>query len=163
MKVKNKIIIITIVFFSNFFIDRITKILAENYLQGKNPINLLGNLVILSFVRNNGAFLSVGSNFSEIFKLFIFIVIPVIICLYGIYYCLYKETDKLSLVLIVSIVAGGFGNIYDRIFNNGYVTDFLNFGIGNLRTGILNIADISITIGAILLLLYEVTKTIKKD
>lgn len=41
--------------------------------------------------------------------------------------------------------------MYDRIFNNGLVVDFMNFGIGNIRTGILNVADLSITFGAILL------------
>lgn len=161
MKLKNKIILITVVFLSNFFLDRITKILAENYLQGKNSISLLGNFVILTFVKNDGAFLSAGSSFGEIIKLFVFIIIPGIICLFGLYYCIYKESDKLSIILIVSIIAGGLGNIYDRLFNNGYVTDFLNFGIGNLRTGILNIADISITFGAIILLLYEMAKTKK--
>jgi signal peptidase II len=32
------------------------------------------------------------------------------------------------------------------------VTDFLNVGIGNLRTGIFNIADMAIMTGALLLL-----------
>jgi signal peptidase II len=44
------------------------------------------------------------------------------------------------------------GNLIDRIVYKGIVIDFLNFGIGNLRTGILNIADMAITFGIILLL-----------
>ena len=44
-----------------------------------------------------------------------------------------------SSVLFVSlayILAGGVGNLIDRVFNDGLVTDFLNIGVGPLRTGI---------------------------
>ncbi len=56
-------------------------------------------------------------------------------------------------ICLSSIIGGGISNVVDRIFNNGYVTDFLNFGIGRIRTGILNFADMFITFGAILFLL----------
>ena len=46
----------------------------------------------------------------------------------------------------------------DRILFGGYVTDFMNFGIGSLRTGILNFADMSITFGAILLIFVQYFK-----
>lgn len=59
---------------------------------------------------------------------------------------------------MVTIVAGGIANLYDRLFHSFQVIDFLNFGIGNLRTGILNVADMSVTFGGLLLILYEYTK-----
>jgi len=56
------------------------------------------------------------------------------------------------------IVSGGLSNFIDRIIYNGVVVDFLNIGIGNFRTGILNIADIAITLGIILMLYGSLIK-----
>ena len=41
------------------------------------------------------------------------------------------------------------GNIIDRILYDRHVSDFMNIGIYNLRSGIFNVADICITVGAI--------------
>jgi signal peptidase II len=49
------------------------------------------------------------------------------------------------------LLAGGVGNLIDRINQNGHVTDFLNVGIGPVRTGIFNVADMAIMAGAGLL------------
>ena len=54
-----------------------------------------------------------------------------------------------------SVIAGGLGNLLDRLFNGFRVIDFMNFGIGNLRTGILNVADLSITFGVIIFIIYD--------
>ena len=51
------------------------------------------------------------------------------------------------------IVAGGLGNLYDRVFEGGAVTDFLNVGVGPLRTGIFNVADVAIVAGVLLMML----------
>jgi signal peptidase II len=48
--------------------------------------------------------------------------------------------------------------LIDRILHNGTVVDFLNVGIGPLRTGIFNIADIAIMGGAVLLLITTIRK-----
>ena len=45
-------------------------------------------------------------------------------------------------------------NIIDRILFDRHVTDFMNLGIQNIRTGIFNVADICVTAGAIGLLLF---------
>lgn len=47
----------------------------------------------------------------------------------------------------------GCGNLIDRIAHGGCVTDFLNVGVGGLRTGIFNIADAAIVAGAFLMVL----------
>lgn len=48
------------------------------------------------------------------------------------------------------IASGGIGNWIDRLTNDGRVTDFLNVGIGSLRTGIFNVADMALVIGVAL-------------
>ena len=46
----------------------------------------------------------------------------------------------------------------DRINHDGSVVDFINVGIGSLRTGIFNIADVAIMGGAILFFIFAVRK-----
>jgi signal peptidase II len=55
------------------------------------------------------------------------------------------NTVCLSLVL-----GGGVSNLIDRFFRqNGQVIDFMNMGIGSLRTGVFNVADVFIMFGII--------------
>jgi signal peptidase II len=62
-------------------------------------------------------------------------------------------------VLAVSLVfAGGVGNLIDRIIHNGFVVDFINIGIGPIRTGIFNVADVAVMGGSILLCLAALGK-----
>jgi signal peptidase II len=50
---------------------------------------------------------------------------------------------------IAFIFAGGIGNLIDRVWRDGLVTDFINLGIGPIRTGIFNVADVAVTFGII--------------
>jgi signal peptidase II len=65
-----------------------------------------------------------------------------------------------SLTLIFS---GGISNLYDRVLNNGTVIDFLNVGIGSLRTGIFNVADMTNMLSIFLLLFIKDKKADSKD
>ena len=56
------------------------------------------------------------------------------------------------------ILAGGLGNIIDRIWHDRHVTDFMNVGIGSLRTGIFNVADMCVTAGVIGLVIISFTE-----
>ena len=61
-------------------------------------------------------------------------------------------------VLHLSLIAGGgVGNWIDRVTNDGRVTDFLNVGVGNLRTGIFNVADMVLMAGVAIFMLSSVT------
>ncbi len=59
----------------------------------------------------------------------------------------------MSLVALSMILSGGASNLYDRILNNGAVIDFLNIGLGSIRTGVFNIADIVIVVGVLMFIL----------
>jgi signal peptidase II len=50
------------------------------------------------------------------------------------------------------IVGGGLGNWIDRILHDGNVTDFVSVGLGPLRTGIFNFADVAVMAGMLWLL-----------
>ena len=59
-----------------------------------------------------------------------------------------------SMFGLTLFVAGGASNWMDRLFH-GSVVDFLNVGIGPLRTGIFNMADAAIMVGVCTLMLAQ--------
>lgn len=56
------------------------------------------------------------------------------------------------------VLSGGLGNLVDRIINDGRVIDFMNIGIGSLRTGIFNVADVYITVGVVVLVFQSLQR-----
>ncbi|MFG0334216.1 MAG: signal peptidase II, partial [Maioricimonas sp. JB049] len=63
-----------------------------------------------------------------------------------------RDLDRMAFAALGLIFAGGVGNLIDRVRLDGIVIDFLNLGIGGLRTGIFNVADVAITAGFLLLI-----------
>ena len=153
------IVIAIITFVINYGLDRISKNIAKMFLENHEPIKVIGNIFVLTFSENIGAFLSLGANWNVNLKYIIFLIIPIIICVIALVYVLIIEKKTYRIILITTIISGGIGNLFDRLLNNFEVIDFMNFGIGKLRTGILNIADLSITFGVIILIIYELMKT----
>jgi len=158
MKQKNQIILAIIVLLSNYSLDRITKLLAVQYLKGGEIVSFFYNTVVLKYTENTGAFLSIGSHWPDSLKYLALIILPIMFCLYGLYYCAFRLTDKKLVIMMVTIIGGGLGNLIDRLSNDFRVVDFINFGIGNVRTGILNVADMSVTFGVIFLAIYSIHK-----
>ncbi len=151
-------LLVLVIGFANILVDRITKILAVSYLKGNESIELLNNFFVLCYAENTGAFLSLGRNWPPVIKYAVLLVIPIIVCLCVVIYCILKEKNKIKIILFISIVSGGLSNLIDRIFNDFSVIDFMNFGIGNLRSGILNVADLSVTFGIVVLVIYQILK-----
>ena len=60
---------------------------------------------------------------------------------------------SLAVWAMVLVAAGGAGNLVDRVVRDGRVIDFMNLGLGPVRTGIFNVADVQIMVGLGLLLL----------
>lgn len=138
------------------FLDQWTKYLASVHLAGRGPISLLGGTVILVYVRNRGAFLSLGSSLPPLARYLVLVALPAAVIAFLAWVMLFGRTrlrdgktggpflgQHESHVAAVLVIAGGLGNLMDRILF-GQVRDFLNFGLGNLRTGIMNAADLYI-------------------
>jgi signal peptidase II len=135
--------------------DRITKNLAKEHLMFRAPISYFHNTVRLEYVENTGAAMSLGDQLSKPLSFWLLSIIPLIFLLSLFTYAIIKMAE-LSLLKTLSfslIIAGGLGNIIDRILFDRHVTDFMNIGIHNLRTGIFNFADVCVTAGVIGLLL----------
>jgi signal peptidase II len=136
--------------------DQLTKDVAHQYLALQPPQSWFYDTVRLQYAENTGAFLSLGGGFSEGFRFFLFQVFPAL-CLVGLAMVLFAQQIPLSTAIAWSLVlSGGLGNLLDRIMNDGRVIDFMNLGIGSLRTGIFNVADVCITTGIVLLIVQAV-------
>jgi signal peptidase II len=147
-------ILILAFLFVNIGCDQITKSIVRQRIEYGQQISLIDNFVTLTKVENTGAFLSLGDSLPRFFYKLIMIVLPLIVLVYVLYYLL--NSNNLSNLLILGmclIIGGGFGNIYDRIMYSS-VTDFMRFNFVLFHTGIVNIADISVTAG-FFILLYE--------
>lgn len=78
---KKQIILVIVVLAINYSLDRITKMLAENYLQGRETLSYFYNTIVLEYAENRGAFLSVGSNWPDALKYVVLLIFPILVCL----------------------------------------------------------------------------------
>ncbi len=153
---KNRNISISILITVSIVLDQLSKVLIRKNIDQYSEIKLIGEYFILTNVENSGAFLGMGSDFSPFIKTIFLLILPIIIlvCIM-IYVYRDKEIDKISLIGFCFIIGGGIANIYDRIMY-GSVTDFLFIDLGGIfKTGIFNIADLSVTTGMIMILLMS--------
>ena len=137
-------------------VDQITKQIAVNTLFGREPLIYLHDMARLLYAENTGAFLSLGARLPETAQRWVFLGLVTLILLALLVYAL-KEISNLDYLIIVGfglILGGGFGNLIDRIVNDGRVVDFMNVGIGNLRTGVFNVADMALMAGVGLVIIF---------
>lgn len=153
MKRKFKILLILFLVGLNISCDQITKIEVRERIDPHQIIQVVKSNVILTNVENTGAALSLGSNLPPFAKLILLQLLPVLVLALLLGYILIKKTiPPIQLLAFTCIVGGGLGNIVDRIRYNS-VTDFMYLEIGPLHTGIFNMADVSVTLGALLILI----------
>lgn len=132
--------------------DQGTKSVAETYLSKSEIWSFVGDIVRLQLAHNTGAFLSLGSALPESWRAGLFSVGVGIMLMALLGYILFsKSISTLELLALSLLLAGGVGNLIDRVLC-GYVVDFMNIGIGSLRTGVFNVADIAVSIGALILI-----------
>ncbi len=173
------------IFYLTFFIvffDQITKILIKGIkipflglelkgMQLYDSINVIGDFFRITYIENPG--MAFGIDFGESAKLYLTLFSLFASIAITIYLIRHKD-DKLSLRLPLAMILGGaIGNLIDRMFYGviyneaplfyGKVVDFLDFDFFNIslfgytydRWPIFNIADMSVSIGVILLLLFH--------
>ena len=130
--------------------DQASKVVAKDHLVEGQPVVLLGGSVRLELAKNYGAFLSLGSAVGKSSRgmLLSLIVGAVMAGLLG-YLFVTKPVNPLVWASVALVVGGGLSNLIDRVRYGGYVVDFLNVGIGSLRTGIFNVADMAIMLGVV--------------
>lgn len=168
MKISRTLGIILLIV-ANIAIDQISKIIVRDTIEPRTEtsygetINVIGDTFIMTNVENSGAFLGMGSDMNPTMKLIFLLILPVLVLGYVVYYIFKnKSLDRLSLIAFCCIIGGGIANVYDRIVY-GSVTDFFHIDFGGVfKTGIFNVADMSVSAGMIMLLIASFVNK-KKD
>ncbi|MDR2426112.1 MAG: signal peptidase II [Endomicrobium sp.] len=131
--------------------DQISKYFIDVFVIYGSSIKVISHFDFFNItnVRNTG----VAFSFFQDRNLMLAVLSAAVLVLFCVW--LYKNGKTLSKVQLYAfciIIAGGTGNVIDRIFR-GAVVDFLDFGINSLRWPSFNVADSSICIGAFLIIL----------
>lgn len=142
----------------NIGCDQVSKKMVRQSLAPYETVKMMGNHITLTNVENPGAFLSLGSSMPDPARKIVFTLFPLLV-LAGAVFFLFTRTNLPDMAVwgLCFIIGGGAGNIFDRM-TYGSVTDFLHIDLGVFRTGIFNLADVSIVIGTLILLLQAIFK-----
>jgi signal peptidase II len=135
--------------------DRMTKHIAARVLAGVPAQSFLGDTIRLQYAENPGAFLSLGANLPRAARLGLFTFGTGLILIAMIVAAIRLRGRGWAFLGLSLYIAGGASNFADRVIR-GSVTDFMNVGVGPLRTGIFNVADIAIVAGIGVLVLVHV-------
>jgi signal peptidase II len=134
-------------------VDQVTKAIARATLDEGRALTFLGDTFRLDLSYNAGAFLGLGSGMPDDVRSIVFSVGVACVLLGLLAYALFSNSEPPAARTALALVfGGGASNLIDRFVFDGHVTDFLNVGIGSLRTGIFNIADMAISAGVVYLL-----------
>jgi signal peptidase II len=149
---------IVIILVSNIGCDQVSKSIARQHIDKYERIEVMGNYLILTKVENTGAFLSMGNSLPAPLRIILLSVFPALVMAYGLYFLFTKRSlSWMTIVGLGFIIGGGIGNLYDRVVY-GSVTDFLHMDFVIFRTGIFNLADVSIMAGTFLILFQSFFK-----
>lgn len=160
MKLTKRSIYIILVIVLTIAVDQISKVLIRDNIALRTEINpgeripLIGDAFVIMHVENTGAFLGMGSELNETLRIILLLILPIVVLGFVLRHVFKdKSLDNWSLFAFASIIGGGIANVYDRIVY-GKVTDFLFIDLGGVfRTGIFNLADLSVTTGMIILVI----------
>jgi signal peptidase II len=133
--------------------DQVSKGVARAHLSLGANHSYLGDTFRITHVENTGAFLGIGANLPAPIRVAVFQGAISLLVLALLWMAAFRRDIRpWQVVGFTLLAASGVGNLIDRVLYDGRVTDFLNLGIGDLRTGIFNFADVFGMIGFVLLL-----------
>lgn len=125
-------------------LDQVTKGVVVSRMPGREPIELLGGLVTITYTRNPGAAFSIGTGTTWLFTLVAVVVVVVIL----------RTATRLRstgwAIALGALLGGALGNLTDRLlrepgFGQGHVVDWIELP----RYPVFNLADSAIVLAAI--------------
>jgi signal peptidase II len=166
MTYKNRLIAVASIFLVCILVDQATKYMAIAWLKGSPPIIYLGDLFRLQYAENTGAFLGLFGRLSETIRTILLVGFnSVILVAVSAFLFLSRDLQRIVVISLALILAGGVGNLIDRIYYGGHVVDFMNLGLPWIeirgwepRTGIFNVADLAIVGGLVLMVVSELLR-----
>ena len=136
-----------VVFLLIVAVDQLVKYWAYTSLRPVGSIPVINQIFHLTYTENTGAAFSMLSGQGLFLT-----VVPILACGLILYLLFSRRVDHpLGRWALLFLLSGAVGNLIDRVFR-GFVVDFIDFRV--IRFAIFNVADIFITIGAVLLFVY---------
>lgn len=139
-------------------IDQLTKWMVLRGVSLYSSVVVIPGFFNITHIHNRGA---IFGAFSQVGNLHVYIVLTlaslVALGLVIYYFVVTPAAERGVKISLTFILAGALGNLIDRVFR-GYVIDFLDFYVGRWHWPFFNVADSSITIGAILLLFFFIKR-----
>ena len=147
-----KKIAVVVLVLLNISCDQISKDLVRKNVDSNEYIQVIGDSLIMTNIENTGAMLGFGDTFPPIIKNIFLKGLPVVVLLILLFRIMQKKYMNIWVIVAFAfVIGGGVGNLIDRIAY-GSVTDFFQIKLGIFKTGIFNMADVSVTLGAVLIL-----------
>ncbi|ATH65487.1 MULTISPECIES: signal peptidase II [Staphylococcus] len=138
-------------------LDQITKYIITKTMQIGDSFELIPNFLNITSHRNSGAAWGILSG-----KMAFFYIITVVILIVLIVFYIKEAKHNLLMQVAISLLfAGALGNFIDRVLN-GEVVDFVDTYIFSYNFPIFNVADSSLTIG-VLLIIIALLKDMKTE
>lgn len=129
-----------------FVLDQLSKAWLVNTLQPGEVMQVVGDFVRLTFSQNSGALFGLFRDNALVFGLVSLVVVGLIIGYHA------RAGRSLYLSLALGLLLGGaIGNLTDRL-RLGYVVDFVDIGLGDLRFFTFNVGDSAITVAILMLI-----------
>ena len=149
--IKNKrIIFVVLITISLVIFDQLVKFIIVNNIYN-STITIFKGILNFTYVENSGGAFGIGSSSTIMFIIVNIIIIAIILKI------IISKKNEISLAILISltlIMAGGIGNLIDRIFR-GYVIDYIDIN-PLMEYPMFNIADICVVIGCIGILMYTI-------
>ncbi len=142
------------------FLDFFSKELALSNLEQGQLNETFFPFIDFLLIYNSGIAFGILDD-EGIFVSYALLILTLLISIYLVW-LIYKEDNFKKRIALSFITGGALGNILDRI-NDGQVTDFLHLEIMNFSFFVFNLADLFITIGAILIIYFEIIYKIKDE
>ncbi|MBW2312625.1 MAG: signal peptidase II [Deltaproteobacteria bacterium] len=134
--------------------DHATKQIARDALGGAPVISLAADTVRFQLTENRGGFLSLGASLPAGLRHIFFLgIAPLALLAVAIPVLRARSPSFWPTFALALVAGGGLANWVERLVNDGAVTDFVSLGVGSLRTGIFNLADVFVMAGVAILLL----------
>lgn len=143
-------------------VDQLSKALIARRITLLNSKTVISGFFDLTHIQNRGAIFGFFSQ-SGSPLLHVLLMLASLAALGIVVYYFFKTpaSERLILISLSLILSGALGNLVDRILR-GYVIDFLDFYVKSWHWPSFNVADASITIGALLLILMLISRRKEK-
>lgn len=139
-------------------VDQVTKLMATHLLEVGHSADVIEGVFRFTYVENRGAAFGMLSEHRWVFMVISSVAVVALL----VYLWKFRPDSKFACFSISMIIAGGIGNMIDRVAL-GYVVDFLDFcAFPQLWQWVFNFADVCVCVGGAMLAVWLIASMVKE-